>query len=437
MKTIKLGLLGMGVVGSGVVKLIEKNRADITRRLGADLIITKVAVRDLTKPRSVSLPEGVVTDDPYAVINDPDIDIVIEVMGGDEPARSLILQAIAAEKHVVTANKHLLALHGDEIYAACESKNVALGFEASVAGAVPVVRAIRDGFSGNRIESVYGIINGTCNYILTRMAEDGSSFEQALMEAQQLGFAEADPTFDVEGIDTAHKIAILASLAYQTGVDFHQIHVEGITGVGPEDIEAAKEFGYVIKLLAVARRQDDRLEIHVNPAMIPVEDQIASVGGAMNAVELNCGMGGINTLVGPGAGEGPTSSAIMADVVEIARHAILGDGYPMPPMGAPIHAVSPTPIIPMDQLVTCYYLRFQVADQPGVMARIAGALGECNISIATMYQNGRQRKANKPVSVMMTTHTACEADVKRALDILIKSNILLAPTTLIRMEGGE
>ena len=435
MKTIKLGLLGFGVVGGGIARLIRENGETLADRIGAPVKIVAVAVRDLEKKRDEVLDDSVsVTTDPYAVVNNPDVDIVVEVMGGEEPALDLLKKAAEGGKHVVTANKHLLAIHGESLYRIVEKAGVALGYEAAVAGAIPVVRTLKKGFAANRVRSIYGIVNGTCNYILSSMANDGTSYEVALVDAQKLGFAEADPTFDVEGIDSAHKISILASLAFETPVDFSQVYTEGISRISPEDIEVAKEFGYAIKLLAVAKQKEEGVEIRVNPAMVPLSDPIASVNGAMNAVELDCADGGINTLVGPGAGAGPTASAILADVADIAKRALYGGQF-KPPMNLPVDKRKTQKLIPIADLLCRYYLRFTVPDRPGVLAQLAGALGESGISIASMIQKGREE--DKPVSVLMMTHSAKEAGLKKALEKIKGLGLSDKPAMVIRIEGED
>ena len=434
MKNIKLGLLGFGVVGQGIARLIRENSKTLEERIGAPVKIVAVAVRDLNIKRDEVLKGVTVTDDPYKVAENPDVDIVVEVMGGDDPALSLITKAIANKKHVVTANKHLLAIKGEAIYRAVEQAGVALGFEAAVAGAIPIVRTLKKSFAANRVRSIYGIVNGTCNYILSSMANDGTSYEAALSDAQKLGFAEADPTFDVEGIDSAHKIAILASLAFETPVDFSDVYTEGISKISPEDIEVARGFGYAIKLLAVAKQKDEGVEIRVNPAMVPFTDPIASVNGAMNAVELDCADGGINTLVGPGAGAGPTASAILSDVAEIAKR-ILHGGKFQPPMNLPVEKRKVQGVIPMSDLLCRYYLRFTVPDSPGVLAQLSGALGDSGISIASMIQKGREE--DKPVSVLMMTHSAKEAGLHKALTKIENLGLSDKPAMVIRIEGED
>lgn len=433
MNSIKLGLLGFGVVGQGIARLIRENGDTLAARIGVPVEICAIAVRDLDKKRDEA-PEGVIfTDDPYEVVDNPDVDIVVEVMGGDDPALALIVKAAANRKHIVTANKHLLAIQGETIYRAVEEAGVALGFEAAVAGAIPIVRTLKKAFAANRVRSIYGIVNGTCNYILSSMADDGTSYEEALSAAQELGFAEADPKFDVEGIDSAHKIAILASLAFETSIDFAGVYTEGISQLTPADIELAKEFGYAIKLLAVAKRKDNGIEVRVNPAMVPLTDPIASVKGAYNAIELDCAEAEINTLVGPGAGSGPTASAILGDVADIAQRAVYGGGF-KPPMNVKFDKRESIPLIPMDELVSRYYLRFTVPDRPGVLAQLSGALGERNISIASMIQKGHEQLS--AVSVVLTTHAAKEADLKAALAKIETLGLSDEPAMVIRIESA-
>lgn len=436
MAVIRLGLIGLGVVGGGVAGLLRDRGASLASRLGADIVITRAAVKDLKKVRDTGVDPAIVTDDPFKVVNAPDVDIVVEVMGGETPALELLLTAAKNRKSIVTANKRLLAIHGEKIYRAVEDAGVELGFEAAVAGAVPVIGAIKTGFAANRIDGVYGIINGTSNYILSRMTLEGKSYGDALKEAQALGYAEADPTFDVEGVDTAHKIAVLASLGFETPIDFNSIYTEGITRLTPEDIGMAKEFGYRIKLLAVAKRVDGALDVRVHPAMIPASHPMANVNGALNAVEIKGNFAGTNLLIGPGAGAGPTASAVMADVLDIAGRMAHGVAGKRAPMVTPAAKRVKMEVRSVDTARSQYYMRFCVPDRPGVMAALSGALGENGISIASMIQRGR-KEGGQPVSVVMMTHTAMEADLRKALAKIEGQKIVSKPTMVIRIEGEE
>jgi len=436
MKAIRIGMIGCGVVGGGVADLLARRGKDLAARVGAPIELVKVAVRDMSKRRDAPIDESIFTTNPYEVVDSQDVDVVLEVMGGQDPALDLTLRAVKNGKHIVTANKHLLALHGTQVYEAVETAGVELGFEAAVAGAVPIIRSLKGAFAANRIESVHGIVNGTGNYILSRMADEGKTFDVILKDAQKLGYAEADPTFDVEGIDSAHKIAILASLAFETPIDFDAVYTEGITPITPEDIAMAREFGHRIKLLAIAKRAGDEVDVRVHPAMIPVTDPIANVNGALNAVEVEGDFAGVNMLVGPGAGAGPTASAVMGDVVDIARKMLHGGVGRTPPMNVPSSSMKKLKTRSIDKTLSRYYLRFTVPDTPGVLAMIAGALGESGISIASMIQRGHEE--DKPVSVVLTTHTAMEADLKKALAKIGSLNVCAAPTVTIRIEGdGE
>jgi len=435
--SVRLGIIGLGVVGCGVANLLREKGAALATRFNTSFAITRVAVKDLKKSRDAQVDPSIITTDPFEVVNAPDVDIVIEVMGGESPALELLLTAAKNGKSIVTANKRLLAIHGETIYRAVEDAGVELGFEAAVAGAVPVIGAIKTGFAANRIEAIHGIINGTANYILSRMTLEGKSYADALKEAQALGYAEADPTFDVEGIDTAHKIAVLASLGFETPIYFGSIYTEGITRLTPEDIGMAREFGYTIKLLAVAKRVGGSLDVRVHPAMIPASHPMANVNGALNAVEIKGDFAGVNMLVGPGAGAGPTASAIMADVLEIAGRMVHGVVGKRAPMITPASKRVSMRIRPVDETRSQYYLRFNVPDRPGVMAALSGALGESGISIASMIQRGR-KEGGAPVSVVMMTHVAVEADLRSALSKIEGMKICADPTMVIRIEGeGE
>ncbi len=435
MKSIRLGLIGFGTVGAGVAHILDNRGDELADRTGIRLEITKVAVRDLNKKRAVAIDPKLMTDDPFEVVTSPDVDIVVEVMGGEDNALALLLKAAHNGKHLVTANKHLLALRGEEVYNAVEQDRVELGFEAAVAGAIPVIRSVREAFAGDRIELIQGIVNGTGNYILSRMTDEGKPFDEILKDAQALGYAEVDPTFDVEGIDSAHKIAILATVGFKTAVEFNDVYTEGITAITPMDIEMAREFGFRIKLLAVAERNAESVDVRVHPAMIPSDSPIANVNGAFNAVELFGESSGINMLVGPGAGGGPTASAIMGDVIDISKKIVHGSAGKSAPMSAPAGTRRKLPVRPIAKVRCEYYLRFTVPDKPGVLARLSGALGESCISISSMIQRGRRE--NEPVSVVLMTHTALEADMDKALRAIDEMNICAEPTMKIRIARDE
>ena len=430
-KTVRLGLLGLGTVGRGVFRIVEENRELIERRTGVRLEVTRAAVRDLDKDRGVAIPAGVLTDDPRQVAAASDVDIVVELVGGSEAARSLVLEAVDAGKHVVTANKALLAEHGDEIRRRAQDAGVALGYEASVAGGVPVIKTLRESLAANRVLSVYGIVNGTCNYILTRMREDGSAFDAVLADAQAAGYAEADPSFDVDGVDSAHKLAILVNLAFGIPVAIDDVHTEGIAGVDPSDIEFGREFGYTLKLLAIAKAApgpDGRLEVEarVHPTLVRDDRPIAQVGGVYNAVQIVGDSVGDLMLYGRGAGERPTASAVLGDILDVARNAdsaAAHDGAGAAPDGR---------IRPIAEVSSLYYIRFTVEDKPGVLSQISGILGRYDISIESVIQKGRD--AGKTVPLVITTHRAREKDMQDALVEIDRLAPVAEPGVLIRVE---
>lgn len=432
---IGVGLIGFGTVGTGVAKVLLDNAALIRRRVGVPVELIRIADLDITRDRGVALPAGILTTDAKQVLGDPSIDIVIELIGGYDTAKRVILEAIAAGKHVVTANKALLALHGEEIFDAAARKGVDLGFEASVGGGIPVIRALTEGLAANTIESIYGIINGTSNYILSRMTHEGQSFEAVLKDAQQAGYAEADPTFDVAGVDSAHKLAILVSLAYGTPVNFKDIYTEGITHIAPTDIAYAKEFGCTIKLLGIAKLTNGEVEARVHPTMVPSSSPIAQVEGVYNAIQLVGDAVGDVVLYGKGAGSLPTGSAVVSDVIATGRNLLKGAVGRVPPASFQQDQRRPLRMKPMEEISSLYYLRFMVLDQPGVLAQIAGELGRCGISISSMLQQGR--KAGQTVPVVIKTHMAKERDVQVALREINRKAFISEPTTLIRVEGKD
>lgn len=434
MKVIKVGLLGFGTIGAGVVKLVTQNADLLEDKLGARLLLKRVADLDITTDRGVSLPPGVLTDNAHAVLDDPEIDIIIELIGGYEPAKSFVLRAIENGKHIVTANKALLAVHGEEIYAAAARKGVEVLYEAAVGGGIPVLSAIKGNMAANNFTTVLGILNGTCNYILTKMTQEGADFAEVLKKAQELGYAEADPTFDIEGIDTAHKLCILLSLCFGTSVDFKEIYTEGISSITAIDINFAREFGYTIKLLAIGKRDGDRIEARVHPTMIPVRYPLADVDGAFNAIRLTGDFVGPVMLYGRGAGMDPTASAVVGDVMEISRNLLAGIGRRTAPLGYLDGRVKNLPIKPIGEIVSKYYLRFSVADQPGVLARIAGELGRYSISIESMIQTARSAQESVPIVIM--THEAREMDVRNALDVIDSFDVIREKSNLIRIEDN-
>ena len=432
---IGVGLIGFGTVGSGAAKVLLDNAALIQRRVGVPVELIRIADRDVTRDRGIRLPPGLLTTDAKQVIDDPAVDIVIELIGGYEIAKRVILEAIHAGKHVVTANKALLALHGEEIFEAASRKGVDVGFEASVGGGIPVVRALMEGLAGDAIQSIYGIINGTSNYILSKMTHEGRGFEAVLKDAQQAGYAEADPTFDVAGIDSAHKLAILVSLAYGTPVNFKDIYTEGIAHITATDITYAKEFGCVIKLLGIAKLVDGEIEARVHPTMLPSASPIAQVEDVYNAIQLVGDAVGDVVLYGRGAGSMPTGSAVVGDVIAIGRNLLKGATGRVPAASFRQDQRRPLRMKPMEEIASLYYLRFMVVDRPGVLAKIAGELGRCGISISSVLQQGRRE--GQTVPVVIKTHMAKERDVQTALREINRQPFVSEPATLIRVEGRD
>jgi homoserine dehydrogenase len=377
----------------------------------------------------------VLTTDAQKVLNDPEIDMVIEMIGGEGIAKNLMLQAINNGKHIVTANKALLAAHGNELFAAAAQEGVDLAFEASVGGCMPTIKSMRESLVGNHIKSMSGILNGTCNYILSKIEDEGISFEEALAEAQNQGYAEADPTLDVGGFDTAHKIAILAALAYGMEINLKDVFIEGISRITPLDIEFAGQFGYRIKLLAISKIQDHRVEARVHPTMIPIKNLLASISGTVNAITISGDAVGDILLYGHGAGMMPTASAVVSDIVDIARNILSGTARRIPPLSYQRESISRIPVLSIDDLVTHYYFRFAAMDRPGVLSTISGILGKYDISIQSVHQKGR--KTNGSVPLVMLTHRAKEADVKQALAEIRDLNVVSDEPVLIRIEDDE
>ncbi len=434
MKEIGVGLLGFGTIGAGVVKLMGKNASLIEEKLGVRLRLRKVADLDITTDRGVPVEPGVLTRNADEVLNDPKISVVIELIGGYNTARDLILKAIENGKHIVTANKALLAVHGEEIYAAAARKRVEVRYEAAVGGGIPVLSAIKGNMAANHFGTVLGILNGTCNYILTRMTQEGADFADVLKNAQELGYAEADPTFDVEGVDTAHKLAILVSLCFGTRVDFKDIYTEGISAISSIDINYAKEFGFKIKLLAIGKMDGDRVEARVHPTMIPLNYPMADVDGVFNAVRLTGDFVDTVMFYGRGAGMDPTASAIVGDVMAIARNLTAGIGRRSAPLGYLDNRLKNLVIKPMDEVSGKYYLRFSVLDKPGVLARITGVLGKFNISIESMIQSARM--AGETVPIVIMTHEALEKDIRQALEEIDCLDVISEKSRLIRIEDS-
>jgi homoserine dehydrogenase len=430
---VRIGVLGLGTVGAGVVKILQTRRAMLQERAGATLTLAAVADTDLTRPREgLDLRALPLVGDAARVLDDPSIHVVVELVGGLEPARTFILRALAAGKHVVTANKALLAHHGAELYEEARRRGVALAFEAAVAGGIPLIRAVKDGLVANRVLSLAGIVNGTCNYILSKMTDEGLDFSLVLKEAQAHGYAEADPTLDIEGMDSAHKLQILVALAFRTFIDLKHIHTEGITRVTAQDIDYARELGYRIKLLAIAKATDHGVEVRVHPTMIPAASPLAAVAGVFNAIFLTGDAVGDLMFYGRGAGQLPTASAVWSDVLEIARRVAHG----IPSLALELPSVGPQPLAltPMEAIRCCYYLRVTAHDRPGVLSRVAGILGDNDISIANVIQKGRGTR--EAVPVVMLTHEARERDMRAALAAIDALPDVAATTMMIRVEGG-
>jgi homoserine dehydrogenase len=432
MKKINIGLIGLGNIGTGVVKLLQQNEELITRKLGAKLVLKKIADINITSTRGVKINNSILTTDAREIINDKDISIVIELMGGYEPARTFVLESIAKGKHIVTANKALLANYGNEIFPAAQKKGVDVGFEASVGGTIPIIKTLKESLVANNINSIIGIMNGTCNFILTKMTDEGKMFDVVLKEAQKLGFAEADPTFDIEGIDTAHKMAIILSLAYGKKVHLKDIYLEGITKISSEDIAFAKELGYRIKLLAIGMLKGDAVEARIHPTMISSGHLLANVNQNYNAFHLVGDASGPVFLFGQGAGMMPTASAVFSDVMDSARNILKGISGRVPLRSINETTMKEINLIPMDDIETKYYFRFSAVDRPGVLSKISGILGEKNISIATVIQ--KARKEGGAVPIVMTTYKAKEKNVRQALKKIDRLDIVLDKTILVRIE---
>jgi len=425
-------MLGCGTVGEGVVKLMRRNAALIERKLGAPLELAGVADRSLKPTPSLGLAEKLITRDAAALVVRPDIDIVVELFGGIEPARTLIRQAIAAGKDVVTANKALLAEHGGRLFAAAAKAGMAIGFEASVGGGVPIIRTLREALAGDRQRAVYGIVNGTCNSILTMMTEQSAEFAEALAEAQRIGLAEANPALDVDGHDAAHKLCLLVTLAFGVMLKPRQVHTEGIRHVTQADIAYARELGFTIKLLAIAKEDDGQIEARVHPTMIPARHLLAGVAGAFNAIYIQGEALGSTMYFGQCAGQMPTATAVMADVLEIARARSAGAGARGHALGYPMETMRMARVKPMDDVLCEYYLRFQARDKPGVLGAIASVLGRNGISIASVIQQGRGVESTVPV--IMRTHEARERNLKRALAQIKKFQTVGGTPVFIRIE---
>jgi homoserine dehydrogenase len=433
MKPINVGLIGIGTVGGGTYAVLERNQEEITRRAGRGIVIRMIADRDVEKARQLSGEGVTVTADANEVVSNPDIDIVVELIGGYTVAKELILKAIDNGKHVITANKALLASHGTEIFAAAQRKGVMVAFEAAVAGGIPIIKALREGLTANRIEWIAGIINGTSNFILSEMRDKGLTFDTALKQAQKLGYAEADPTFDIEGIDAAHKLTIMASIAFGIPMQFEKVYTEGITRLTREDIRYAEELGYRIKLLGLTRRTPGGIELRVHPTLIPTRRLIANVEGVMNAVVVKGDAVGATLYYGAGAGAEPTGSAVVADLVDVTRMHTADPKHRVPHLAFQPDLLSDTPILPMEEVETSYYLRLRVLDKPGALADIARVLADLNISIEAMVQK-EPSEGEEQVDIVMITHLAVEKNINAAIAKIKKLPTMTGKVTRIRLE---
>jgi len=422
----------MGTVGGGTVNVLTRNAEEIARRAGRGIVVTHAAARDINKPRICDTTNITLTTTPQDVVNDPDVQIVIELIGGDTLARELVMAAIANGKHVVTANKALIAKHGNEIFAAAQKQGVVVAFEAAVAGGIPIIKALREGLAGNRVEWLAGIINGTGNFILTEMRDNGSDFGDVLAEAQRLGYAEADPTFDVEGIDAAHKLTILASIAFGIPLQFEACYTEGITKITREDIVYAEELGYRIKHLGVARRTDAGVELRVHPTLIPERRLIANVDGVMNAVLVKGDAVGPTLYYGAGAGADPTASAVVADVVDVVRTLTSDPENRVPHLAFQADSLSDLPILPMAAVETAYYVRLQCEDKPGVLANVASILGNSEISIEAILQ--KEPVGNAPATIILLTHRVNEGKMNQAISTIEGLEAVIGDVMRIRLE---
>jgi homoserine dehydrogenase len=433
MKPIQVGLLGIGTVGSGTFKVLQRNQHEIMRRAGRGIEIAMVADLDVERARAVVGDAAEVVSDARQIIANPAIDIVVELIGGYGIAKALVLEAIAAGKHVVTANKALLAVHGTEIFEAARAKGVVVAFEAAVAGGIPIIKALREGLTANRIEWIAGIINGTTNFILSEMRDKGLDFDVVLKEAQRLGYAEADPTFDIEGVDAAHKATLMSALAFGIPVQFDKAHVEGITKLSATDIRYAEQLGYRIKLLGIARRQEAGIELRVHPTLVPAKRLIANVEGAMNAVMVQGDAVGTTLYYGKGAGSEPTASAVVADLVDITRLHTADPDHRVPHLAFQPDALADTPILPIEQVRTAFYLRLRVADEAGVLARITSILAENDISIDAVLQR-ESAEGEKQTDLIILTHVTVEGPMRAALAVMQALPTVVAPIVSLRTE---
>ncbi|MFO1520128.1 MAG: homoserine dehydrogenase [bacterium] len=431
-KQIQVGLVGAGTVGSGVIDILKRHSSLIAKRVGAPVLLKKVADRTRRKTSKLGLSKNQFTTDWREIVEDPSIDVVVELIGGTQTAKEILLTALKNGKHVVTANKALLSTTGREIFKTAHAQKLDICFEAAVGGGIPILRALREGFVANEIQSILAIINGTCNYILSEMSEKGDDFSVVLQKAQELGYAESDPTFDIDGIDAAHKLSILLSIAYGLYVPPSRLYTEGIRRITAFDIECARRFGFCIKLLAIAKSNSKGVQARVHPCMIPLDNPLSSVREAFNAILVEGDFVGPSLLYGKGAGKNPTASAVVGDIVEIARNLLNGVSYTVPPLGYSGGSLKEEGLQPIKELECEYYLRFTATDQPGVLSKIAGILGKHSISIASVYQPSR--KSGGKVPIVILTHKAREADLQKALAVIDRLSVVKNKTLLIRIE---
>ena len=432
MDRIYIGLIGFGTVGTGLVKILQEKAKLLEERLGLSIVLKRIADLDVTTDRGIKVNPAILTTKIADVMEDPEIAIVVELIGGLEPARTFILQALEKGKHIVTANKALLAVHGAEIFKAADERGADIGFEGSVGGGIPIIRALKEGLVANKIRVIFGILNGTSNYILSEMTYRGLQFQEVLKKAQELGYAEADPTLDIEGIDTAHKLSILLSLAYGIQVRMKDIYTEGISAISPMDIEHAKELGYHIKLLAIAKSDGGPVEARVHPTLLPADHLLSTVSGPFNAIFINGDAVGSTLFYGAGAGMMPTASAVVSDLVDLCRNIRLGVSRRVPLLSYQPAHLRKGEIKNIHDITSTYYLRFTVVDRPGVLSRISGILGDLDISIASVIQKGR--RVEKAVPIYVVTHEAREKNMQKALQVIDRLPVIVDKTVLLRME---
>lgn len=433
MKQLNVGILGLGTVGGGTYTVLTRNADEITRRTGVSIKVTQVADKNLTRVNEITAGKVAVTDDAFNVVNNPEIDVVVELIGGNTIAKELILKAIANKKHVVTANKALIAVHGDEIFAAAKKMGVMVAYEAAVAGGIPIIKALREGLTANKNEWVAGILNGTTNFILTEMRDKGLAYQDVIGEAQRLGYAEADPTFDVEGIDAAHKLVIMAAIAFGMPLKFDEVYTEGITRLAQADIQYAKELGYIVKLLGIAKRTDKGVELRVHPTLIPEKRLIANVDGAMNAVVVQGDAVGPTLYYGAGAGAEPTASAVVADLVDVARLKDVSALQRAPFLSYQSDQVRDLPILPIEEVQSAFYIRLRATDKPGVMATVTKILGDLNISIDAIIQK-EPAAGHSEADIVILTHETIEKNMNTAIKDIEALSAIVGNTVKLRME---